>query len=761
MKNFRPLPLHRSYKFGSVNLIFGPNASGKTSLLEAIELFYCGRNKRNPDTKSPYELVAVLADGKTEIADMDRSLPTFRSRNLAWYGQSEVKTNDLFRSFSRFNFLDTDAAVSLSESTAHIEEDLSRLLVGPDASKMWRDIERVHEAVTAKIDDLRPLERQIKEEIDVVEASLKKPGEKQESDSIRTRLDDMVRRVGWQTEDGDAEMIAGRLVESLTELISIGQQGSDVSWAGSPCTIEKLAAFHSNAAATIAALDPEMVRLDALVRNLKQITAAAKRDREAALLVREAKQIIDSDVLVRATALRRVQETLAAYTGLLAAFESEDISGWPFADTNLSLSASYEDADTKLAETQKLLDQAKKEHSEFAAQRDQSVSLAQELRQIANRMLKLGSTPDECPLCHSRFEPGQLAGHMMAGLNRPLEEVARRLLTQIETRELLVQTAAANHAALLRIKSFCDRAGLNSDIPVRIAIEKIGEMKKAAAGAAVQAETQAAELDSLEKKGFSVAKLGTVLSRLEQLNYPLTDQSPVAVAQLLSTVEQSESSSSLALESMTQDAVTLKSSLAAKLETEDGQVDTLAGALSRLKERVATTQTLLAKLRGFGPALSWPEERPLADLAIEADSIRSVAADLQGALAREKRSRENQAAAVKRKEHLDKQLADLRPRLKRLINAKSVFSNIRKEMSLQGSMEAALQENRAAIETIFARIHSPAEFSGIGSTLTTLKRKVGGAEAKLTQISTGQRAAFGLSIFLAQNAQLRVAPPSS
>ena len=32
-------------------------------------------------------------------------------------------------------------------------------------------------------------------------------------------------------------------------------------------------------------------------------------------------------------------------------------------------------------------------------------------------------------------------------------------------------------------------------------------------------------------------------------------------------------------------------------------------------------------------------------------------------------------------------------------------------------------------------------------------------EAKLSEISTGQRAAFALSIFLAQNAQLTVAPP--
>jgi exonuclease SbcC len=74
-------------------------------------------------------------------------------------------------------------------------------------------------------------------------------------------------------------------------------------------------------------------------------------------------------------------------------------------------------------------------------------------------------------------------------------------------------------------------------------------------------------------------------------------------------------------------------------------------------------------------------------------------------------------------------------------------------------MEEALQQNRTGIETIFSHIHSPVEFRGLGSRWSTLVRKADGSEAKLSEISAGQRAAFALSIFLAQNAQLTVAPP--
>ena len=105
-----------------MNLVFGPNAAGKTSLLEAIELLYCGRNKRNEEKPSIYEISASFVDGKTEKATTNRALKLFRDRNLAWYGQPEVLTNNLYQSFSKFNFLDTDAAVHIAKSTEEIDK---------------------------------------------------------------------------------------------------------------------------------------------------------------------------------------------------------------------------------------------------------------------------------------------------------------------------------------------------------------------------------------------------------------------------------------------------------------------------------------------------------------------------------------------------------------------------------------------------------------------------------------------------------------
>jgi DNA repair protein SbcC/Rad50 len=134
-------------------------------------------------------------------------------------------------------------------------------------------------------------------------------------------------------------------------------------------------------------------------------------------------------------------------------------------------------------------------------------------------------------------------------------------------------------------------------------------------------------------------------------------------------------------------------------------------------------------------------------------------AELQAALGRERQAQATYAESSKRKEHLQGRLAELQTRMKRLTEAQSTLGSLRRKHSLTMAMQSALQQNRAGIEAIFLCIHSSAEFRGLGSSLTTLVRKVDSKEVNLREISTGQRAAFALSIFLAQNAQLTVAPP--
>lgn len=760
LKEFRDFPHQRRFEFRTVNLIFGANGSGKTSLLEAIELFYCGRNKRNPGAPPPYELIAVLADGRLETATGKRALQEFRDRNLTWYGQSEVKTNYLYQSFAQFNFLDTDAAVSLADSTSRIKDDLSKLLVGPDASKTWRDIERVHEAVAAKLRDLRPLKAQIKKELDDLERRLKEAsGVRQESDSIRARLEEMIHRVGWSTAQGDKEAYAGRLVEALSELVSLAHQAAALDWTESPVSIDGLAKYCREAKDTREKAEADIGRLDVLRKNQKRLADAIKRDREASDLIEQAKRLIDAGVPERVAERKNQQSTVATYSGWLAGLDADALGVLSTAELDMQVAAYHEAALAKRSAAEALLASARGEYANFSNLRDQSLNLAQELRQVAARILQSSPKPDECPLCHTRFGPGQLVKHINVGVDEHLEAFGQTLHTQLREREDAVHHATAVEAASGWIRKFCERASLAADISVHSALAEVENAKRALAEDRVRLEALNREMLAIESQGLSVGRLEDISARLRELGYPLAEFSREAADRLLLTSDRSSANLSETLEAERKQAEELQQTLEASLGSAESRVQDLKGALSRLKERLAATESLRSKLGDFLSSFPWSGGKPLAELAVEAESVRKVAADLQAALGRERQAQTTYAESIKQKEHLQGRLTELRARMRRLTDAQSTLESLRKEHSLTMAMESALKQNRAGIETIFSRIHSPAEFCGLGSSWKTLVRESDGNQAKLTEISAGQRAAFALSIFLAQNAQLTVAPP--
>lgn len=151
VSQFRPVHDGETYNFGSVTLIVGANGTGKTSLLEAIEFLYCGHNRRpvssaNAHVKGTFANIATGALSKIEsTSDSNR----IRARCLAWYGRSERQGKAIVGAFTRFNFLDTDAAFRLSNELepGDISRDLSRLLIGADAATLWDYIGKTQSAL--------------------------------------------------------------------------------------------------------------------------------------------------------------------------------------------------------------------------------------------------------------------------------------------------------------------------------------------------------------------------------------------------------------------------------------------------------------------------------------------------------------------------------------------------------------------------------------------------------------------------------------
>ncbi|MFZ2655671.1 MAG: hypothetical protein WAX69_12135, partial [Victivallales bacterium] len=699
-------------------------------------------------------------DGSKEIATHNRELQIFRDRNLAWYGQHEVRANNIYQSFAQFNFLDTDAAVRLADSTAQIEDDLSKLLVGPEASKVWRNIEKVTEEVAKKLNGLSPLVSTMKDELVFLDKRILETNATQrESDSINTRLEEMIQRLGWRSAQNGNEISATKLVESLSELQSLVQQATEIVLVDSPITMAHLTKYCHDAKIASKKATEDIPKLEALQKQQKFLADRINATSEAQGLVKRVIVIFESGLPAHVADCTKQQDIVAIYSECLHGIDTIDFELFSSIERQVRVDNIHNIATKKRIDADVSLGEAKKKYANFTKLRDQSINLAQQLREVASKIIPINEKPDECPLCHTQFKQGELTKHINVGVEEQMESIGQTLLTHLRQKEVAFNDAKSLEYAASWLEKFCLRANLDADIMAERALSEVENMKCLLAEAQARLGLLRNEVIALDSLGFSMAELESITVRLQELRYPLAAYSVEEANQLLSTIDQMVVNSSQTLKELKAESDDLQKSIKTTVYSFEIEGYELRVALSRLKERIITIENLQAKIGQFISYFPWPEDKPLSELLVESGTMQKVAAELIDALAREKQAAMTQEDSITRKKQLEQRLTEMIPKVDRLNKAYSTFKRLQEEHSLNNAMKAALHENRDAVETIFSQIHSPVEFSGLGTSWTSLVRKIDGKESGLTQMSTGQRAAFALSIFLAQNAQLKSAPP--
>lgn len=751
----RRYPMQRVFHFGDVNLLFGANGTGKTSLLEAIELFYCGKTRRNPKASEHYRF-DVSANSKALSVSHNRKPQPLRACNLVWYGVREQKSTNLYDGFGRFNFLNTDAAIELSQSSGNIDDDLAKLLVGSDAAKTWQVIEKLSEKVGAELRGLQILHRQVRKELDLLNKQIADISTvKKESDSLRSALHKTLCRNQW-TIDDDLNLEAGELISELAELNAASKRAGDLSWLDAPVTIEIIESYGQAVESIIQACAPHAEKLKTLRVNQRQLSEAVRRDQKAMTLIDEFASLVESGVEQRTSELAKQREIVAAHSSLSAGIDEETPRVVAEANGNLAVD-DYRDsavAARKRAEGDLLA--AKRECGDFVKLRDRSLSLAQELRAIAVRILEERPS-DECPLCHTKFQPGELAHNMTTGVDEHLEARAQKLLEKVRRADAAASSAAATEKAANKIGSLCARMQLPPRTVLKDAIVRLNETKVVQAEARKRAEALESEIRAVEAQGLSLTRLNEVSARLNALGINLADRSQIKVSSFRGDVEQRLAASRRQMETNAQEEGQLQTYVSqAARHVRPSEADPVA-VMAELNERLAATRAVSTALKRFLPRFRWEGSRPIVEWIVEAEAVRGIAAQLQAALEKERLADKTRSDSGRRRDELQQQDKTLDSRVNRLNEAQKALTEIQTKHSLKAMTKSALQANRRSIETIFAQIHSPAEFKAIGLNWTLI-RKLDDAETPLTMISAGQRAAFALAVFLAQNAQLRAGP---
>jgi DNA repair exonuclease SbcCD ATPase subunit len=749
--HFRKYPIKREFSFGSVNLILGVNGVGKTSLLEAIEYVFCGATRRGGSIQANASVSALLERSNLTLQTTATTAPaTLRSRHLAWYGKSEVRRLTLDDSFSKFNFLDTDAAVRLTveSSSERISQDLTQLLLGAEAAKALDRFERVAKQL---LDSKKTLDADMR-----VRESRRQQSEQRlqqlrnaprESDQLFVDLVRLLESVGWKQRPN-----ASKAVEEVSTSL-----GAAIVSLGVLRTLPDIGDFQSidSAASELAGVEQTVSAL---------VTAATaqreERARATARLSGVTKRIEAIDPVIPMVAVglaqlyqkresleKRVSEIEAT---LPEAERAEATLPPDAAFRRLSLSKALRDRNEAIKQADKAIDQTRAALA--ALERNQSilVSLQQRLRASARELMEHTHDGTHCPLCQAEYTAAELEKRLNDVARGAVSDESDNLRAQLHDAETVRERCVSEHRALEILQRYTQAD--DAKATVESAVRAVAAGREALAPAQVELMSTQSILKSHEEKGWSVTRLAE-LSIATGLEEPLTVESLEAARTAARTEQQQIIEAIEKIDANAANTRAQLSEVAARFGISEATGADVLKAVSLHKRTADERRGAIERLRSVLDL----QQSPVTELETRLREAQDIAVRLRTALAREARDSGESATESKALADAAAEIAGLQVKLERVESADAVIQDLLSHHSERALADTVLRENATRIASTFAKIHAPNEFEVRTEDGFKIVRRGGGAVG-LEEMSSGQRAAYALSLFLAMNERLRTGP---
>lgn len=767
VNKFRSVVNDQEFSFGDVNLIFGQNGVGKTSLLESIEALYCGRIRSDNSTNiTQVEGKLDMQDGSSFTVESTKEVSTIKARNLAWYGRSNPRSEAITSSFTQFNFLDTDAAFRLANVTKNHEiiEDLSPLLVGAGTSKLWSYIKKLQGDISTKLNEENKdasslLERTKFLDIEITRLE-KLPSQ---STALAKTYRAGLREIGvkWDLRDDNIAILSENrsnlefLLRGISEAILVTQS--------TPATKNMLKKRKELVIDNLDTLinyveEGKNIRESILATNIsiKKYKSDIQSLQDWALYCNHGAPALHKNQTQKLMDIEKVHNTISSVLSDEIVKFSEEYEYLTIQDAlrvatnNLEIAIEQEHSDIES------LQQIERLESSLA-------SLSSELRTIATSIMKHTEDFSHCPIC--------MTTHNEKDLLRKIENInsSEMFIAAEGLRESVKDAKSRSQLEQNIIKSLksLEKFAAKSNKPATVTVVELREQLLAERQTFFDLKN---ELLSINLAIDSLSHVGIDWSRYSEIYniafLILGEDKDVfsleVVKKLKESLSRDKDIASETVSRLNNEIINIDKKcrdIAISLGISNVSNITSVELVLEMERSLISLQKSIKFFNEADKYIQIHEDQYFEDIQL---SLQQLITDFD----RAKHAEHNETVAKnelrEKNKELQKVLLKMNNTLSRQQNlekANNVLCSIIKDYSIEEATREAFESIRIHVSDIFSRIHAPAEYT-LGSFYDGLSLRTSeGKEHSVNQVSTGQRAALALSIFLALNLSAENAPP--
>lgn len=749
------------FNFSKVNLIEGVNGTGKTTLLEAIEYFVTGSNFRDDQNSTSKKVKALLEEREGFIESPDpNNYDLFRARDKAWYNNaSRIRGSILNSNFNKFNFFNTDAAFRLShekDSEEEVENAFREIALGENVSRLKREIERYKR----KLEDEK---KNRKSKLDALQSELADKKEtllqlKEVGESPQKLLDEFnneLKSINWEgiipeSVDQNLEQLSVQFTKIKSRLESL----SKTQWLKND---------------TLQNLKNEKRRLNKLKNlfskkhdflNENEGLKKDQKEKNKRIEILQKLKAYYSEGIGNVSGLNQSIKDKTKYINKLSSLEVKlsNINYSPFTEVSEPLESKIKEVNRLESEMNQELNELNKRINDIKSGISELEDILSSLRSKGLKFVEKSGT-SICPLCkHEHNDKQQLinrieetysklqSSDLLTGLMKKKEDIQEnieelnnqvKILTQLE--EVFLKLDLRNK---INENDLTDLIGI-----AETTIGNLGKIKR-------ELNELKTFKENLHDKGLAESEFDSLLEELKSYDIEIPE-SLEDINSRISNIANEVEEISQTISKNESNLNKVKKEIDENLYKDDDEL-----SYEIIKNRLTTIKRHKSRVEFIKDYVQFGDKESL--LGLKQDII-----DLEEILGKVREQKDFRNKSDKQYEKVEKRINDIEPKINdleeeigRISDALDTFDELDKHHSEDDFLADFLKRNRGEIESIFLAIHSPNEFSEVllGDGGLKVKRENTGEVHGLNSISTGQRSALALSVFLTLNSKLTNGP---